>query len=192
MMPSMRRLLLALFVVVGMPTIAVAQGGAPVDKLVFIVRHAEKADGTDDPSLSEAGKARAEALAVALRDAKVAAIFVTPLKRTAETAAPLAAAARQVPTAVAFGASSGAHIASVAAAVRASTAASVLVVGHSNTVPALISALGGPTMPNLCDAAYANLFILRIPAEGAPTLVRTLYGADDHAAMSACVGMTVR
>lgn len=197
-MPRIRRVLpalfgLALLVLAGVPATANAQATPAGDKLVFIVRHAEKASATDpDPSLSEEGKARALALADALRDAQVSAIFVTPRKRTSETALPLATAARLTPTVVSFGANTPEHAASVAAAVRSSGAAAILVVGHSNTVPAIIAALGGPRMPDLCDAAYANLYIVRIPASGTPTLVRTLYGAPDHAEASSCAGMTVR
>jgi broad specificity phosphatase PhoE len=157
------------------------------------MRHAEKASATDpDPSLSEEGKARALALADALRDARVSAIFVTPRKRTGETAAPLALAAKLTPTVVPFGATTPEHVAGVATAVRLAGDAAILVVGHSNTVPAIIAALGGPAMPDLCDAAYANLYIMRLPATGAPMLVRAQFGAPDHAEASGCKGMTVR
>ena len=64
---------------------------------VFVVRHAERADDgaaklEDDPDLSAAGRARAEALAAALEDAGITAIFATQYKRTHQTAAPLAKA----------------------------------------------------------------------------------------------------
>jgi broad specificity phosphatase PhoE len=62
----------------------------------------------------------------------------------------------------------------------------VLVVGHSNTIPAIIGALGGPAMPELCDAEYANLFVLSMPARGRPRLVRASYGAPDAAGASGC------
>jgi broad specificity phosphatase PhoE len=62
---------------------------ATAQSTIFVVRHAEKADATKDPDLSEAGRARAEALAKALRDAKIAAIYATEFKRTQQTAAPL-------------------------------------------------------------------------------------------------------
>ena len=187
------RTLLVLLALTGVVPTAGAQVNQAGDKLVFIVRHAEKASATDpDPSLSAEGLARANALADALRDAQVSAIFVTARKRTSETAAAVAAARKLVPVIVSFGASTPEHAASVAAAVRTSGAAAILVVGHSNTVPAIIAALGGPKMPDLCDAAYANLFIMRIPATGAPTLMRTLFGAPDHAEASSCTGMTVR
>jgi probable phosphoglycerate mutase len=45
-----------------------------------------------DPPLSENGRQQAEQLAAALRDQPISALFVTPLRRTHETAAPLAAA----------------------------------------------------------------------------------------------------
>src|SRR5438045_7579771 len=58
---------------------------------IFFVRHAEKAGGGgDNPDLSEAGRARAESLATVLKDADISAIYTTELKRTQQTAAPLA------------------------------------------------------------------------------------------------------
>jgi len=51
-------------------------------------------------------------------------------------------------------------------------------VGHSNTVPAIIEALGGPRMPDICESVYANLFIL-VPGAGEARLVRSRYGAAD-------------
>lgn len=172
---------------------APAQGRPAGDKLVFVVRHAEKANATDaDPSLSEAGKARAEALAYALHDAGVTSILVTARKRTAETAAPLATALELTSHVVPFGTGTAEHAALVAKAVAEQRGGAVLVVGHSNTVNAIIAALGGPRMPDLCDAAYANLFIVRLPANGPPTLVRARFGADDHAESATCAGMTVR
>ena len=65
---------------------------ARAQSTIFVVRHAEKADATKDPDLSEAGRARAEGLAKALRDANIAAIYATEFKRTQQTAAPLAKA----------------------------------------------------------------------------------------------------
>jgi broad specificity phosphatase PhoE len=197
MSSMMRRTPLVLFALAGaltvMPALARTQATPAGDKLVFIVRHAEKASATDpDPSLSEEGRARAAALASALGDARVSAIIVTPRKRTTETAANVALATQVTPFVVPFGASTPEHVASVSTAVRSSDASAVLVVGHSNTVPAIIAALGGPRMPDLCDAAYANLYVVRLPANGAPTLVRAQFGAPDHAEAASCPGMTVR
>jgi hypothetical protein len=67
----------------------------------------------------------------------------------------------------------------------------VLVVGHSNTVPAIVNALGGPKLPELCDASYATIFLLTPAANGLPVqLVRASYGAPDAPAAANCAGMT--
>lgn len=49
-------------------------------------------DGHSDPPLAERGHAQAAALAARLRHERLDALFVSPLRRTAQTAAPLAAA----------------------------------------------------------------------------------------------------
>ncbi|WP_396225059.1 histidine phosphatase family protein, partial [Gemmatimonas sp.] len=56
--------------------------------LVVLVRHGEKQPApADDPSLSEAGVARAQALDKALALTTPGTIVVSPRKRTVETAA---------------------------------------------------------------------------------------------------------
>ena len=51
----------------------------------------ELLEGQADPSLSAAGERQAQAVAAHLADEPLAALYVTPLRRTAQTAAPLAA-----------------------------------------------------------------------------------------------------
>jgi broad specificity phosphatase PhoE len=192
-MTLVRRTLFLLVALAGLSPAAVAQATRGRETVVFVVRHAEKASATDpDSPLSDAGRARAEALAAALRDAGVTDVFVTARQRTRLTAAPLASARELTMHVVPFGASTAEHAALVAKSVRALHGGAVLVVGHSNTVTAIIGALGGPSLPELCDAAYANLFIVRIPASGPSTLVRARYGADDNADPASCPGMTIR
>lgn len=69
---------------------------------ILLVRHGESAafredapfalvDGHADPPLHADGEAQAQRLAARLADEDVTAIYVTPLQRTAQTAAPLAA-----------------------------------------------------------------------------------------------------
>jgi len=69
---------------------------------LFLVRHGESepavpgqafalVDGHGDPALAPEGRAQAERVADRLSDAGIDAIYVTTLRRTAETAAPLAA-----------------------------------------------------------------------------------------------------
>jgi len=159
------------------PSLAAAQSGP---SFVILVRHAEKAaTPADDPPLSDAGRLRAAALADALADTRIDAILTTPFARTRDTAAPVAAARGIKPIDVPDQPDIEADIAAAAAAVRASKPGeAVLVVGHSNTIPAIIGALGGPNMPALCDTEYSNLFVLSLTAGGA-RLVRGHFGAPD-------------
>ncbi len=158
-------------------------------RTVFVVRHAEKVDASRDPELSEAGKARADALARALADANIDAVITTQFIRTRETARPTAEARRLTPIVVAASADAAAHVKAVADAVRARPAGeSVLVVGHSNTVSAIVAALGGSRVPDICDAHYANLFVLVVPDSGATRTARASFGAPDREEPT-CQGM---
>ena len=153
---------------------------APQPFVVYVVRHAEKADATRDAALSEAGRARAAALAGALADAGVGAVVTTQFVRTQETAAPLARALGLEASVVAATAAVDAHAADVARSVQAARGkGAVLVVGHSNTVPAIVAALGGPRFSDLCEADFDNLFVL-VLRDGEPArLTRARFGAPD-------------
>ena len=123
---------------------------APV---VFIVRHAEKAStGGNDPDLSLAGQKRADALARILRDSQITAVFVTEFKRTQETAAPTAKAAHLSPTVVPAN-----DIGALVEKLRALNG-NALVVGHSNTIPDLLKALGIGTPVSIPDDDYTEIF----------------------------------
>lgn len=145
--------------------------------VVLVVRHAERAPGTGDVPLSEAGQARAQALAQVGRDAGVQVIIHTQFQRTRLTAEPLATALGITPIVVSTQGDAGAHVAAVAAAARQQRGKTVLVVGHSNTVPAIVAALGGPRLPDLCDATYDNLFVVVLDSEGGVRTVRSHFGA---------------
>jgi hypothetical protein len=76
--------------------------------------------------------------------------------------------------------------------VRKAKGNAVLVVGHSNTVSLIVAALGGPRFPELCDAQYAGLYIVRVPAHGAASLVRAQYGAPDPPDAASCAASMMR
>ena len=145
--------------------------------VVLVVRHAERAPGSGDPPISEAGQARAAALAEIGKVTGVSAIITTQLQRTRQTAAPLAEALGITAEVVTTQSDVAKHAADVAAAVRRHAGKAVLVVGHSNTVPAIVAALGGPKVPDLCDPEYDALFTLVLDAEGGVRTVRTRFGA---------------
>ena len=146
---------------------------------VIVVRHAEKAAlKTDNPPLSDAGRARAEALAHALEGAGVTAIITTQFIRTGETAARTAQIAGVKPEIVpARWDSVPAHAAAVAAAVRRHAGGVVLVVGHSNTVPDIVAALGGERPDAICDSEYDRFEVVTLSAEGSARVIETRYGA---------------
>jgi broad specificity phosphatase PhoE len=158
------------------------------DRTVILVRHAERAaEPRADPPLTEAGQARAAALARALESAGVGSAIVTQYRRTRETADPTARAGGVTPIVAEVAGGLAAHVQAVADAVRGRPAGeTVLVVGHSNTIPAIIAALGGPRLPDLCDTEYATLFVLTVPAAGSARLIRGAYGAADPPDAAGC------
>jgi broad specificity phosphatase PhoE len=104
----------------------------------------------------------------------VTAIFTTQYERTRMTAAPLGERIGIAPEVVA--ASGRTHADDVAARVREHPDGTIVVVGHSNTVGAIIRALGGPDVGNIADADYDHMFVLTIDA-GAVRLIRSRYGS---------------
>jgi len=153
---------------------------AGMPALVVLVRHAEKAASPqDDPPLTKAGKERARALVDALKDTKVTAIITSDAQRTRETAQPLAEALGLKPVVVGLGRSGArAHADAVAAELRRLAGGVVVVVDHSDTIPLIIAALGGPHLPEISSKEYANFFLLT-PGPSGARLVRARYGAPD-------------
>jgi phosphohistidine phosphatase SixA len=160
---------------------------------VILVRHAEKADEPGaDPALSVAGEARARALADALRGAKVAAVLTTPYRRTNATGAPLATANGLAPIPVPVSGGLPAYAKSVADLIRSQYAGrTVVVVGHSNTLAAVIEALGGPALRDLCDNEYSMMYRLTLDGSATPKLAESHYGAADAAGAAGCRTMSM-
>ncbi len=147
--------------------LSVVLSTAPAQSTIFVVRHAEKADASKDPDLSEAGRARAEALAKMLKDANITAIYTTEFKRTQQTAAPLAKALGITVTTL-----PAENSAPLIAKLRALNGNS-LVVGHGNTIPDLIKALGISEPINVAENDYDNLFVVLLDEK--PQLIRLHY-----------------
>jgi broad specificity phosphatase PhoE len=122
---------------------------------IFAVRHAEKQSDEADTPLSSKGQARAECLAKTLKDAHISTVFTTQYTRTKQTAAPTAQASGAKTTAI----DAKSNDEMVKAAKVASQSGNVLIVGHSNTIPAILTALGAPAV-TIADTTYDLLFIL--------------------------------
>jgi phosphohistidine phosphatase SixA len=120
----------------------------------YVMRHLEKAEGAD-PALSAAGTANAQRLAGWFEGrAKPQAIYVSTTRRARDTAAPLAARLGLTPREY-----NPADTASLVTQVRGEPG-SVLIVGHSNTVPEIVAGLGGTRPAPLADADYGTVWVV--------------------------------
>jgi broad specificity phosphatase PhoE len=142
---------------------------------IILVRHAElQGAAMADPKalpLSAEGRTRAQRLAELLKDAHVGAIYATDFVRTQETARPLARELEQPLIVVPKG-----DAREFAARLRKEHAGEVvLVVGHTDTLPGLLEALGYPHKVKLDAQDYGNLFIVTPRPRGAPGFLRLRY-----------------
>ena len=182
--PLLPLLLFACVTGAALPSLLVAQE----DVVVFLVRHAERADDgpgegwtrenpmmAKDPPLSQAGRARGLRLSEILQDVGITSIYSTDFRRTKETVQPLAQAKgldvmlydpdRLEEFAQELLARPGRH----------------LVVGHSDTTPSLVEFLGGEPGRAIELLEYDRLYIVTPKGNGAQTLLLrfgTLYSQE--------------
>jgi phosphohistidine phosphatase SixA len=162
-----RTALLFLFFFVISAGMAIAQPAT-----IIVVRHAEKAGPTGDVPLTDAGHARAAALAHVLRGANISTIFVTNLQRTQQTAAPLAKALNLTPVIVP--ATDVAGLAAKLAALPAGTTA--LVVNHNPNVIQLAAKISAKDVASMEETEYDRMMILTPGADGKAALLTLRYG----------------
>ena len=165
----------------------------------MLVRHAERFDDAANTNLSDEGFARAQALIEASEGVDIAGIYSTNFCRTAQTARPLVIE-RSLPLNVQQVSASGGfdgctppiavpinvlparlntEEAFIDYVLEQHAGETVVIVGHSNTVPALVNELGNGAfeVDELDHQAYDNLFIVSVPGFwGGPVLSRTTYG----------------
>jgi 2,3-bisphosphoglycerate-dependent phosphoglycerate mutase len=138
---------------------------------IIIVRHAEKAAApADNPPLTEAGKTRAEALARITKSAGIKAIYATQFIRTQQTVQPLAdklgIEIKQVDARDPKGLANR--------LISDNAGDTVLVAGHSNTLPQIIEALGG-SIPPIQDDEHDNLYIVTVYEPGKAKVITLKY-----------------
>jgi broad specificity phosphatase PhoE len=148
------------------------------EKLVILVRHAQKerAEGAD-PSLSATGQRQAEALEETLKRTPLSLLIASQFKRTIQTLSPIATAREMEINIVPADREIEAHLAAIVQRVK-DTRGNVLIAGHSNTVPLIIQALGGPEIATIREEEYGGLYLLSLPEDRAPSLVISHY-ADE-------------
>lgn len=123
---------------------------------VFLFRHAEKADdGTDDPPLTDRGLQRARVLRDLLLPNGIDHIYSTDYRRTRQTAQPLADTLNMpILSYPSFDSTFLDQLPIKHAGQK------VLLIGHSNTVPATVNYLSGQAFPDLDKLEYDKLFLL--------------------------------
>ena len=130
------------------PLPAAAQDAAPR----YVMRHLDTPKGERDPDLLPEGAAKAKALVTWFEGKPLAAVFATPYRRTQQTAS-LVAAARGLTVQTYDPADADALIARVKA-----VTGPVLIVGHSNTVPDIVAALGGERPGELVHEDFGDVW----------------------------------
>lgn len=136
---------------------------------VYLVRHAEKQASGHDPALTACGQARAEALANYFAAVPLAAVYATPYQRTQQTATAVATGKRLAVTSY--------DPRQPEQLLQQLTAQSqpVLIVGHSNTVPQLVTLLSGIEMAPLTEQDYSMLYQLELNGQLSVTLTRQVF-----------------
>ena len=132
---------------------------AAQNKLVILIRHAEKADATSpDPDLSSAGKERAQRLIKAIGRYRPGAFYSTDFKRTRDTLVPFAAKrGKEIQT---YDARKPQELFD---AIMKSETKRHLVSGHSNTIPPLVNLITKKDLfKNLDDSEYTVIWVIRI------------------------------
>jgi broad specificity phosphatase PhoE len=150
---------------------------------VFLVRHAEKAASPpEDPPLVEAGSARSQDLARTLGKAGIKAIYTSQFLRTRLTAEPLAKLLGIASTTMPLKMSaanprevSQESVKEVVEKIYQRPGESALVVGHSNSIPEVIRALGGDVVPKIDEKEFDDIFIVTVHAKGKAKVTHLKY-----------------
>ena len=127
---------------------------------LYLIRHAEKADATKDTELSEAGKVRAKKWRAFFSDRNISAIYATPYKRTIATVTPLA---EKLGLNINSYNPSQLDLKSVAEMHRGK---SVLIVGHSNTLPSHVNKLLNENKyAEIDESEFGTLYIVTVKGD---------------------------
>ncbi len=148
---------------------------ASAQQAVILVRHAELQGAAMAPAkdlaLSEAGEARAKRLAGILKDAGVGAIYVTDFVRTLKTAEPLSRELNRELTVLPKG-----DPQELVERLRKNHGGqTVVLVGHTDTLPGLLKARGHPADIKIEAQDYGNIFVVTPKSDGIPRFVRLRY-----------------
>lgn len=135
----------------------------------ILVRHAEKEGTGKDPVLTKEGEERSRALVQLFDKQKIDAIMSTNFNRTRNTVEPIAKA-KGINTQI-YGSMNEPDVVKLIDA-----GGTVLICGHSNTIPALANLLLGKNQfANYEDSDYGNILIITTSAIGKATVTHLKY-----------------
>lgn len=163
---------LGAFRIPGPEDAAVSKDPTQLRTRVILVRHADRNGKADE--LTDAGRARAQELVHVLEKSPLHAVFHSEFTRTEATATPVATARGLSPQR-----RGAAELDALVGEIRAKHAGeTVLVVAHSDTVPKLVKAFGGPEF-TIGDNEFDDLFVLEFESasQAPPSCLRLQYGA---------------
>lgn len=123
----------------------------------YVVRHAERVDNSRNSALSPAGLTRAQDLKDSLLSKKIDLIFVSTYLRTQQTAQPTAYS-KSLPFII-YKSDTTAGFVSHLKKIKGK---SVLVVGHSDTVPDIVFGLSNQSVAPIADNDFDNLYIISV------------------------------
>ncbi len=138
---------------------------------LIIVRHAEKISSGDDPGLTSIGQDRADRLAEMLERHPIAAVYSTPYQRTRMTGAPTAK--DNDLEVMEYDPSNAEDF--LKEVINKHRGETILITGHSNTVPAMVNLLTGSSLENFSDSDYGNLFVITGSELGSCSSVNLFY-----------------
>jgi phosphohistidine phosphatase SixA len=153
---------------------------------VFLIRHAEREDEPrQDPPLKKEGVARSQELARLLSSAGVKAIFTSQFTRTKQTAEPLATKLGLTVTSFTLKSNptnprliAAESTQEVVNKILERSGESVLVIGHSNSIPDVIKGLGGDVVPTIDEKKFDDLFVVTVYAKGKSKVGQLKYGSE--------------
>src|SRR5262245_6146125 len=144
---------------------------AEAQQVIFLVRHAEQLVEGEDPPLSEIGRVRAAELAALLKDTGINAIYESGIRRTSETAKPLADLLNVKPKVY-----PRTDINGFIGSLRSQHAQDrVLIVSQSLRISRWLKAFGHSAEITITPRDYGDLFVIVPKDDGAPLVLRLHY-----------------
>ena len=131
-------------------------GGAAT--YVYLMRHAETTGIGGDPDLSPEGMLRVANLQAFFTNVTIDAFFSSHLQRTIQTLEPLATQRGLTVNVVPNG-----DPTLTVQEIQARPGQTLMIAGHSNTIPVIIQMLGGP-MVTIGESDYSNLYLMVLGA----------------------------